>query len=164
MRPLGIPPAAALKGSGDLLIEPSGTGALAPRPAGRSAQAPQPAAQAVLVGQHALVEPCRKLVEIGVTADIFARPKHPYTQALLSAVPVADPTRRTRRILLGGDVPSPLRPPPGCPFHPRCPAVMDVCRTEVPPKRDVGDGHAYVCHLEPDVAPGLAESRAAAPA
>jgi oligopeptide/dipeptide ABC transporter ATP-binding protein len=70
-------------------------------------------------------------------------------------VPVADPARRRKRILLGGDVPSPLRPPPGCPFHTRCPVVMDTCRTEVPPERTAGDGHRYVCHLAPDVAPGL---------
>jgi oligopeptide transport system ATP-binding protein len=97
-----------------------------------------------------------KIVEIGATADIFARPKHPYTVSLLSAVPVADPRRRRRRIVLAGDVPSPLRPPPGCPFHTRCPVVMDVCRTEIPPERTAGDGHRYVCHLEPDVAPGMA--------
>jgi oligopeptide transport system ATP-binding protein len=96
-----------------------------------------------------------RIVEVGRTAEIFARPKHPYTHALLSAVPVADPARRRKRILLGGDVPSPLRPPPGCPFHTRCPVVMDTCRTEVPPERTAGDGHRYVCHLAPDVAPGL---------
>jgi oligopeptide/dipeptide ABC transporter ATP-binding protein len=95
-----------------------------------------------------------KLVEIGRTAEIFRRPKHPYTQALLSAVPVADPSRRRKRIVLGGDVPSPLHPPPGCPFHPRCPAVMERCRTEVPPERTAGDGQRYVCHLEPHEAPG----------
>jgi len=93
-----------------------------------------------------------RIVERGRTADIFERPLHPYTVALLSAVPVADPARRRTRIVLGGDVPSPLDPPPGCPFHPRCPVVMDRCRTEVPPLRDVGGGHSYVCHLEPDAA------------
>ena len=93
-----------------------------------------------------------RIVERGATADIFERPLHPYTVALLSAVPVADPARRRTRIVLGGDVPSPLDPPPGCPFHPRCPVVMDRCRTEVPPLRDVGGGHSYVCHLEPDAA------------
>jgi len=97
-----------------------------------------------------------RIVERGQTADIFERPLHPYTVALLSAVPVADPARRRTRIILGGDVPSPLNPPPGCPFHPRCPAVMDVCRTQAPPLRDVGGGHSYVCHLEPGAARGPA--------
>jgi len=93
-----------------------------------------------------------KIVELGPTASIFGRPLHPYTVALLSAVPVADPARKRTRILLGGDVPSPLDPPRGCPFHPRCPVVMERCRTELPPLRDVGGGHSYVCHLEPDAA------------
>ncbi len=100
-----------------------------------------------------------KIVETGATADLFAQPKHPYTHALLSAVPVADPTRRKQRVILTGDVPSPLNPPPGCPFHTRCPAVMDRCRTEVPPTRDVGGGHSYVCHLEPHVAPGASPAK-----
>jgi oligopeptide transport system ATP-binding protein len=94
-----------------------------------------------------------RIVETGRTADIFSRPLHPYTHALLSAVPVADPRRRRQRIILRGDVPSPKNPPPGCAFHTRCPAVMDVCRTEVPPQRDVGGGHGYACHLPPERAP-----------
>jgi len=94
-----------------------------------------------------------RIVELGATADIFARPKHPYTNALLSAVPVADPRRRQKRIVLKGDVPSPKNPPPGCAFHTRCPAVMDVCRTQAPPVRDAGAGHTYACHLEPERAP-----------
>jgi len=97
-----------------------------------------------------------KIVETGRTADLFRRPRHPYTHALLSAVPVADPTRRKQRVILTGDVPTPLNPPPGCPFHTRCPAVMDICRKDVPPLREAADGHTYVCHLEPDVAPGAA--------
>ena len=98
-----------------------------------------------------------RIVESGPTGELYARPRHPYTAALLSAVPVADPARRRQRIVLGGDVPSPLDPPPGCPFHPRCPAVMDVCRTVAPPRRNASEGHDYVCHLEPDKAPGLPE-------
>jgi oligopeptide/dipeptide ABC transporter ATP-binding protein len=97
-----------------------------------------------------------RIVETAGTEALFTTPKHPYTAALLSAVPVADPARRRTRILLGGDVPSPLNPPPGCPFHTRCPAVMDVCRREVPPTRTAGAGHTYVCHLEPGEAPGVA--------
>ena len=89
-----------------------------------------------------------KIVETGATADVFARPGHPYTQALLSAVPVVNRRRRRTRILLQGDVPSPMAPPPGCPFHTRCPAVMDVCRHEIPPRREGRAGHAWTCHLD----------------
>jgi len=95
-----------------------------------------------------------RIVETADTEDLFSAPKHPYTAALLSAVPVADPARRRTRILLGGDVPSPSNPPPGCAFHTRCPAVMARCRSEAPPTRQAGPGHSYVCHLEPHEAPG----------
>jgi len=97
-----------------------------------------------------------RIVETADTEALFSTPKHPYTAALLSAVPVADPARRRTRILLGGDVPSPLNPPPGCAFHTRCPAVMEICRREAPPTRPAGPGHSYVCHLEPEKAPGIA--------
>ena len=75
-----------------------------------------------------------RIVELGPTEDIFNHPKHPYTQALLSAVPLSDPVeeRKRQRILLRGDVPSPLHPPPGCTFHTRCPYVMDRCRRDEP--------------------------------
>ncbi len=89
-----------------------------------------------------------KIVERARTDQLFADPRHPYTQALLSAVPKADPKRRTERIVLQGDVPSPMNPPPGCAFHTRCPAVLDVCRVEAPPLRDAGGGHTYSCHLD----------------
>ncbi len=89
-----------------------------------------------------------KIVEEATTKDLFANPRHPYTKALLSAAPKADPTYRKERMILVGDVPSPINPPPGCPFHTRCPVVMDRCRTEVPPLRDRGNGHRYTCHLE----------------
>jgi dipeptide transport system ATP-binding protein len=72
-------------------------------------------------------------VELGERAAIFDRPQHPYTQALLSATPVADPTAKRQRILLSGEPPSPFAPPPGCPFHTRCPLVFDRCRVEKPP-------------------------------
>jgi dipeptide transport system ATP-binding protein len=72
-------------------------------------------------------------VEIGERAAIFDRPQHPYTQALLSATPVADPTAKRQRILLSGEPPSPFAPPPGCAFHPRCPLAFDRCRAEKPP-------------------------------
>jgi len=89
-----------------------------------------------------------KIVEEAPTGDVFTNPKHPYTQSLLSAVPQANPTARRERIVLKGDVPSPIAPPPGCPFHTRCPRVMDVCKTEVPPLKQFGPGHTYTCHLD----------------
>jgi oligopeptide/dipeptide ABC transporter ATP-binding protein len=93
-----------------------------------------------------------KLVELAPTHELFANPRHPYTEALLSAVPVPDPTRKSKRIVLGGDVPSPMNPPPGCPFHPRCPKVMPHCSQVVPPTVEVGTAgrsHAVACHLYP---------------
>jgi oligopeptide/dipeptide ABC transporter ATP-binding protein len=89
-----------------------------------------------------------RIVESGPTAEIVTRPRHPYTEALLSAVPVPDPRlqRSRRRIVLGGDIPSPTDPPPGCPFHTRCPAVMDLCRTVRPPETTVG-AVTVACHL-----------------
>jgi oligopeptide/dipeptide ABC transporter ATP-binding protein len=89
-----------------------------------------------------------KIVETGRTRDIFRSPRHPYTQALLSAVPRADPTRKAQRTVLTGDVPSPIDPPRGCSFHTRCPRAMDVCRSVPPPVKDAGGGHTYTCHLD----------------
>jgi oligopeptide/dipeptide ABC transporter ATP-binding protein len=90
-----------------------------------------------------------KLVEMAPAAELYARPQHPYTEALLSAVPVPDPTRHVRRIVLEGDVPSPIAPPPGCPFHPRCRRAIERCKTEPPALREVGAGHLTACHLAP---------------
>jgi oligopeptide transport system ATP-binding protein len=88
-----------------------------------------------------------KIVEIAPAAELYARPRHPYTEALLAAVPVPDPERRAaRRALLSGDVPSPITPPPGCAFHPRCPARTDVCAREAPGRHEAGPGHTYWCH------------------
>jgi oligopeptide/dipeptide ABC transporter ATP-binding protein len=94
-----------------------------------------------------------RLVELAPAAALYREPKHPYTRALLSAVPVPDPGRRRGRIVLHGDVPSPLDPPPGCPFHSRCPEVMVRCRTEVPALADTGGGHRVACHLHPPAQP-----------
>jgi len=88
-----------------------------------------------------------KIVEIADKRTLFSAPKHPYTEALLSAVPVPDPTAKRNRIILTGDVPSPIRPPPGCRFHTRCPRVFDRCRVEEPPLKAVGPGHVAACHL-----------------
>jgi peptide/nickel transport system ATP-binding protein len=88
-----------------------------------------------------------KIVELGAKRQIFAAPKHPYTQALLSAVPVPEPGAARKRIILQGDVPSPIRPPSGCRFHTRCPYAFDRCRTEEPRLRSTADGHLAACHL-----------------
>ncbi len=78
---------------------------------------------------------------------LYENPKHPYTQALLSAVPKPDPSVDSNRILLEGDVPSPISPPRGCRFHPRCPRVMDICRQSPPKLLNVAPGHQVACHL-----------------
>jgi len=91
-----------------------------------------------------------QLVERASVEDLYARPKHPYTRALLSAVPTPDPTRRQKRIVLGGDVPSPMNPPAGCPFHTRCPDAKSICSTKVPAKHNLGteqQPHEVSCHL-----------------
>jgi len=88
-----------------------------------------------------------KLVELADKKELFDDPKHPYTQSLLSAIPVADPTYEKERIILEGDVPSPVDPPSGCRFHPRCPYAMDVCSEIEPEFKDYGDGHYAACHL-----------------
>jgi peptide/nickel transport system ATP-binding protein len=88
-----------------------------------------------------------KIVELADRRTLFAEAHHPYTRALLSAVPVPDPTAKRQRIILKGDVPSPINPPSGCRFHTRCPFVFDRCRTEEPLLRSVGDGHVSACHL-----------------
>jgi len=88
-----------------------------------------------------------KIVETAPRKALFGQPRHPYTQALLSAVPVPDPDQRRERIILKGDVPSPINPPKGCRFHTRCPYAFDRCRSEEPELRRVGDGHESACHL-----------------
>ena len=88
-----------------------------------------------------------RIVELAGKRALFAGPQHPYTEALLSAAPVPDPTVTSRRILLQGDVPSPLNPPSGCHFHTRCPYVFDRCRKDDPRLHEVEPGHFAACHL-----------------
>ncbi len=88
-----------------------------------------------------------KIVELAKTEALFMDPKHPYTEALMSAVPVPDPEYKAEQILLEGDVPSPLNPPSGCYFHPRCRYAKDVCANEAPVYRDVGNEHFTACHF-----------------
>ena len=88
-----------------------------------------------------------KLVEVGTSQQICVNPKHPYTQALLSAVPVPDPAARKHRIVLKGDVPTPINPPSGCRFHPRCPIAVERCKTEEPLLRPLDDERQVACHL-----------------
>ena len=91
-----------------------------------------------------------QIVEMAPAADLFRSPLHPYTLALLSAVPVPDPHRKRQRIILSGDVPSPLRPPAGCRFHPRCPQRMVVCERRAPAMRLIDPHHIVACHLHTD--------------
>ena len=88
-----------------------------------------------------------KLVEVGTAEQICWSPKHPYTQALISAVPVPDPAIRKERIILGGDVPTPINPPSGCRFHTRCPIAEQRCRVEEPMLRTLADRQTVACHL-----------------
>jgi len=87
------------------------------------------------------------IVETAGRDALFDRPRHPYTQALLSAIPVADPDARRDRVVLQGELPSPAAPPAGCRFHTRCPLAIDRCRAEVPVLRTLADGHQAACHL-----------------
>jgi oligopeptide/dipeptide ABC transporter ATP-binding protein len=88
-----------------------------------------------------------KLVEIADKKTLYARPLHPYTQALLSAIPRPDPTTHIDRIMLTGDVPSPFNPPTGCRFHTRCPHAMAICREKQPAVTEPASGHSVACHL-----------------
>jgi len=88
-----------------------------------------------------------RIVEIAPARALYAAPKHPYTEALLAAVPIPDPGIRRRRIVLEGDVPSPINPPPGCSFHPRCPRAQQRCRVEAPVLRELAPAHAAACHF-----------------
>jgi len=96
---------------------------------------------------HVAVMYLGTLVESAPTRKLFANPSHPYTKALLSAIPSLDPNERTKVQKLEGEIPSPVNPPPGCRFHTRCPFAEDRCRTEVPEWRELSDGHSVACHF-----------------
>ncbi len=99
------------------------------------------------ISDRVLVLYLGKMAELASSDDLFSDPLHPYTQALLSAVPVPDPDIRRERIILQGDLPSPANPPSGCPFHTRCPLAMDVCSKKVPEWKEVKPNHKVACHL-----------------
>jgi oligopeptide/dipeptide ABC transporter ATP-binding protein len=90
-----------------------------------------------------------KLVELADSETLYKAPLHPYTQALLSAAPIPDPKQKRKRIVLSGDVPSPINPPSGCRFHTRCLYTIDICSQQEPPLREVKDKHLVACHLTP---------------
>jgi peptide/nickel transport system ATP-binding protein/oligopeptide transport system ATP-binding protein len=97
-----------------------------------------------------------KIVETATTDELFRNPRHPYTRALLSAVPLPDPTAVRERALLEGDIPSAMNPPAGCRFHTRCPFVRESCRSDVPVLADDGAGHATACPWWPELPPAAA--------
>ncbi len=88
-----------------------------------------------------------KIVELGDSEELYKNPLHPYTQVLLSAIPIVDPETKKKRIVLPGDIPSPIDPPSGCRFHTRCPIAVERCKKEEPVLRDIGRGHMVACHL-----------------
>lgn len=90
-----------------------------------------------------------RIVELADTRSLFENPQHPYTEALLSAVPIPDPTHKREQIVLSGDVPSPINRPSGCHFHTRCPYAQDRCKVEEPAIREVAPGHIVACHFRP---------------
>jgi oligopeptide/dipeptide ABC transporter ATP-binding protein len=99
------------------------------------------------ISQRVAVMYLGEIVETAPSDELYANPMHPYTIALLSAIPVPDPTHEKKRILLEGDVPTPINPPSGCRFHTRCPEAMPGCRTYSPPVIDVGSEHTVRCYL-----------------
>jgi len=99
------------------------------------------------ISDHVAVMYLGKIAELSSTAALYKDPQHPYTIALMSAIPSIDVDAQKKRIVLQGDVPSPSHPPSGCYFHPRCPYTMERCRIEEPKLRDIGGGHLAACHL-----------------
>jgi oligopeptide/dipeptide ABC transporter ATP-binding protein len=92
-----------------------------------------------------------KIVELATSSALYRSPRHPYTVSLLSAIPVPEPNRKRRRVVLAGDVPSPANPPSGCRFHPRCFMAAEICAREEPPLREVVPGHCSACHFAEEV-------------
>ena len=92
-----------------------------------------------------------KLVEVAKTEALFDQPKHPYTEALLSAVPKPDPDLKSQRITLPGEIANPANPPSGCYFHPRCSYAQDVCKQQVPPLEEIATGRLVACHFARDL-------------
>lgn len=99
------------------------------------------------ISQRVLVMYLGRVVESGPSKSLISNPQHPYTQALISAVPEVDPASKHQRVILTGDVPSPIHPPSGCPFHPRCPVAEARCSQETPSLRETAPGHWTACHL-----------------
>jgi oligopeptide transport system ATP-binding protein len=99
------------------------------------------------ISRRVMVMYLGKIVEMAEAKALIHASLHPYTQALISAIPEVDPESKRKRIILPGDVPSPIHPPPGCPFHPRCPIAQDRCKSEIPLLREVLPGHWAACHL-----------------
>jgi peptide/nickel transport system ATP-binding protein len=102
-----------------------------------------------------------RIVELGPTAELLLRPAHPYTQALRTAVPNLDMVAPTNRIVVPGIPADPVHPPPGCPFHPRCPLAVDVCRIEEPRLRSLASGHTVACHRAEESVAGFERAHAA---
>ncbi|HZY70828.1 MAG TPA: oligopeptide/dipeptide ABC transporter ATP-binding protein [Thermoplasmata archaeon] len=113
------------------------------------------------VSRRVVVMYLGKVVERAPTEELFNRPMHPYTQALLAAIPIPDPELKRERIVLRGDVPSPAAPPPGCRFHTRCPAVMPICSKVEPPLIPIRPDHFVACHLYPPPESAAAASSSA---
>ncbi len=101
------------------------------------------------IGHRIAVMYLGRIVELAPKDRIFAKPLHPYTEALMAAAPIADPRARRERLVIEGDVPSPMNPPPGCHFHTRCPYAMERCKVEDPPLVEVAADHVVACHLHP---------------
>jgi len=104
-------------------------------------------AQVRYLGDDMAVMYLGKIVEMGPVDEVLDRPVHPYTQALISNVPIPDPTLSRKKIVIRGEVPSPVNPPPGCRFHPRCPYAREICRREEPKILEIEKGHYVACHL-----------------